>query len=31
MQAKIAVNQKTRKSIDDAFASHFAKSMFLAV
>ncbi|MEB2492774.1 MULTISPECIES: hypothetical protein [Peribacillus] len=31
MQAKVAVNQKTGKSIDDAFASHFAKSMFLAV
>lgn len=31
MQAKVAVNQKTGKSIDNAFASHFAKSMFLAV
>ncbi|MEF2094484.1 hypothetical protein V3595_07375 [Bacillus sp. CFBP9009] len=31
MQAKVAANQKTGKSIDNAFASHFAKSMFLAV
>ncbi|AXN41091.1 hypothetical protein CN689_02035 [Peribacillus butanolivorans] len=30
MQAKVAANQKTGKSIDNAFASHFAKSMFLA-
>src|SRR4051794_24873193 len=31
MQAKVAANQKTGKSMDNAFASHFAKSMFLAV
>ncbi|MFD6440727.1 hypothetical protein ACFWDG_13120 [Peribacillus sp. NPDC060186] len=31
MQAKVAANQKTGKSIDNAFASHFARSMFLAV
>ena len=31
MQANIERNQKKEKSIDRAFASHFAKSMFLAV
>ena len=31
MQANIERNQKKEKSIDRAFASRFAKSMFLAV
>jgi hypothetical protein len=31
MQANIETNQKKEKSINHAFASHFAKSMFLAV
>ncbi|WML42917.1 hypothetical protein [Neobacillus sp. PS3-40] len=31
MQANISTNQKPKSSINDAFASHFAKSMFLTV
>ena len=31
MQANISTNKKTGKSINDAFASHFAKSMFLTI
>lgn len=31
MQAKAAVNQKTGNTLNNAFASHFAKSMFLSV
>ncbi|MBS4179259.1 hypothetical protein [Lederbergia citrea] len=31
MQAKVAANEKTRNSINNAFASNFAKSMFLSV
>jgi hypothetical protein len=31
MQANIESNQKKKKSLNQAFASHFAKSMFLAV
>ncbi|GLB59460.1 hypothetical protein [Cytobacillus sp. NCCP-133] len=31
MQAKASVNQKTGNTLNNAFASHFAKSMFLSV
>ena len=31
MQANISTNKKPGRSVNDAFASHFAKSMFLSI
>ncbi|HJV31313.1 MAG TPA: hypothetical protein VJ558_03900 [Bacillales bacterium] len=31
MQANVSTNQKSKSSINDAFASHFAKSVFLSI